>query len=138
MATIIGRNTKVAISAAGATYTEIGKITSASLSYSDDIADETNNDSGGFKEGKYADSQATLDIQCKFDSSDAGQVLLLAAKTSKTGYYFRFRPAAATGERQIIFVGLVESYDVDTSTGEVSDLAASISSTGAIATSIQT
>jgi len=138
MSKIIGRSCDVAISAAGSSYTELGEIMSASLSVSDDVADATTNDSGGFKEGMYADSQASLDVTMKYSKADAGQALLYTAKFAKTLYYFRVRPlASAAVEYEFIFQGLITDLTLDASTGDVEELSASIQSSGTITKQVQ-
>jgi hypothetical protein len=137
MATIIGRSKKVAISTNGSSYTDIGKIIDATVALAHDLADETTDDSAGWKESKFADSQLTLTISGKFNSSDTGQGMLITAATGKTTYYFRWRPDEVGGERQIIMQGNVESFDREGSTGEVQTFSATIQSTGTVTESTQ-
>lgn len=137
MATIIGRNLKVAISDDDITYVDLGRVLDGSLDVADDIADETTNDSGGFKEGKYADSQATLDVTLKYDSANAGQINLINAKTAKQQKFFRFRPEETSGELEWRFKANIPSLTVDTSTGEVEEMSATMESTGTITKATQ-
>jgi len=132
MATIIGRNAKVAISPDGITYTDIGKVTSASLSFASDMADETNNDSGGFKEEQPADSQATIELAGKHNAADTGQAALADRAFDKAKNYFRFRPYTNPGDPEYIFQGYVSDHSVDTETGAVIDLSATIVSSGTV------
>jgi phosphoserine phosphatase SerB len=71
MATIIGRNLKVAISTDGTTYYDLGKVTSGGISISTDMADETNNDSAGWKEEKVADKLGVTRLRVNKALSEA-------------------------------------------------------------------
>jgi hypothetical protein len=138
MATIIGRNASVAVSdTIGGTYVPIGKVTSASMSFASDMADETNNDSGGFKEEQPADSQATVEISGRWDVGDAGQREIAARAVSKELKYYRFRPKTGAGEHQYIFGAHVSDFSVDTETGAVEDFSATLVSTGTVTKSTQ-
>jgi hypothetical protein len=138
MATIIGRSEEIAISTNGSSYTAIGHVMSVTPSFSHALADETTNDSGGWEESKYADSNLSLSIDGKFNSSDAGQALLIAAATGKLTYYFRFRMQTAGGEYQYIFQGNVESFQGGGgATGEVQPFSASVKSNGTVTISTQ-
>lgn len=133
MATILGRNAKVAESTTlGGSYTDLGKILSGSLSQSTDVADETNNDSAGFKEGKYADEQASLDVTAKYDEANAGQLAVINARDSKVVLFYRVRPQETGSAKQWRFQGLITDLTIDFSTGEVEELSLSIESTGTI------
>jgi len=138
MTTKIGRLAKVAISDTDSSYTDIGKITSASLSFAHDIADETNNDSGGYKEAQYADSQASLDLSFKYDSADSGQAELLTGHAAKSKKWVRFRPDETAGELEYRFQATIDDATVDTETGSVEDGSATISSTGTVTKATQT
>lgn len=133
MATILGRNAKVAeCTTLGGSYTDLGKVLSGSLSQSADVADETNNDSSGFKEGKYADEQASLDVTMKYDEANTGQMAVLAARASKVILYYRVRPQETGSANQWRFLGLITDLTVDFSTGDVEEMSLSIESTGTI------
>lgn len=137
MATIVGRHAKVAISSDGISYTDIGKVTSASMSLDTDILDETNNDSGGYKESQYGDSQASLDVSFKFNSGDGGQADLFDSYDQKLPRYFRFRPEESAGEIEYSFQGRVSSISMDTETGAVEDGSFTVESTGTITKATQ-
>ena len=136
MATVIGRNATLEESADNITYLPVAKGTSISMTVSDDIADETNNDSGGFKEGQYADSQANIDATAKYNNADAGQNNVIAAKIAKTAHWLRFRPEGAlVGGRQFVAQYLLPDVTIDTETGAVEDLSITAESTGILTVS---
>ena len=137
MAMIVGRNAKVAISSNGSSWSDIGRVTSASLSLSDDLADATSNDSGGYKESLYADTQGTLDFSFKYEDGDTGQDALYLAKNTKATYYFRFRPQESSGENQWVFQGNIEDLSFDTETSTVGEASCTVQSTGTITKSDQ-
>ena len=138
MATIIGRNCKVAISTDDTTYYDLGKVTSGGLSIDQDLADETNNDSAGWKESKVADKQISLDVGGKFNSSDNGQKAAMDSIMNGTTIYLRFRPAEGAGETQWKGQFQLSNWGVDTATGDVEDFSVAAQSTGAIVRSAQT
>jgi hypothetical protein len=138
MATKIGRNAKVAISDDGITYVDIGKVTSASMSFASDMADETNNDSGGFKDEQPADSQAVIELSGKADVTDTGQVALSDCAFLKTKKYFRFRSHTNPGDPEFVFQGHASDFSNDTETGAVEDLSATITSSGTVTKQAQT
>jgi len=138
MSVIVGRNGKIAISTAGVTYYDLGKVVDGSLDISSDVADATTNDSGGWKEGEYADAQGALSVTMKYDSSNTGQKALIDEMcTNRAKVYFRFRPAEAAGELQWIFLATLDSVGVSMSTGDVEELSISGASSGAVACSAQ-
>ena len=138
MSKMIGRLATLEISDDGITYTAIGELSSISPSWSTDMADETTNDSAGFKEEQPADSQLSLDAGGKYDPSDAGQAALAAAATGKLKKYFRFRPTTGSTEPEWTFQGHIPEFSVDTETGSVEDLSVSIQSTGTVTFGTQT
>ena len=84
MAMIVGRNAKVAISSNGSSWSDIGRVTSASLSLSDDLADATSNDSGGYKESLYADTQGTLDFSFTVEGSNSAHAYAHASGSASS------------------------------------------------------
>ena len=100
MATNIGRDAvlQIADTDVDGDYVSIAKITSISHNQSNDVADETNNDSAGFKESKYSDSQHTINAGFKWSFADPGQDEAATAANAKTDKFFRFRPKVASGE----------------------------------------
>jgi len=139
MAIIIGRNSKIAVSTDDITYNDIGKITSGSMGTTIDIADATTNDSGGFKEGEYADQQASVDVTAKYDSSNTAQGQILDEfYTNRSKLYFRIRPEESAGEREWKFLATLSDVSIDMSTGEVEEISITADSSGAITIATQT
>ena len=132
MAVIVGRNARVAESATDSGYTEIGKIMSVAYNFSNDIADSTSNDSAGFKEGEYADAQMTLEITCRYDRADTSQIQLIDDCNGKNKRFLRFRPEATSGQREFRAQYTIDSFSLDTSTGDVEEVTFSCSSSGAV------
>ena len=139
MSGTIGRLAKVAVSTDGSTYTDIGVVKSANKSSSTDIADDTTNDSNGYKEGVYADQQMSIDVTARYDSTDAGQTLLMDEYyTLKSKIYVRYRPYESTGAKEWKFLATIDDLSVDTSTGDVEEMSFTATSTGTITMSNQT
>lgn len=133
----IGRKARIAFSTDGVAYNDLGKVLSGDFDDSSDIADATTNDSLGFKEGEYADSQVTIDVVMKYDSSNTAQAALIQAKQNKVKGYLRFRPSEETGELQWIALFTLDTASISTSTGEVEELNVSATSSGTVAKSSQ-
>lgn len=138
MSVIVGRNGRVAASTNGTDYDDLGKVVSAELTITSDIADSTTNDSGGWKEGEYADAQGALSVTMKYDSSNTAQKRIIdEMHTNRTKVWFRFRPEEATGELQWIFLATVSEAGVSIATGEVEEFSCSGESSGIVAVSSQ-
>jgi len=140
MSIILGRNAKVAASTDNfvASDEDLGKVLSGTLDISTDIADATTNDSNGYKEGEYADQQASIDVTMKFDASDAGQQLLIdEVGSNRNKLYLRVRPIETGGAEQWIATFTINSISLDFSTGEVEELSFTASSSGTITNSTQ-
>ncbi len=138
MATTIGRNATLEISDDGAAYDPLGKMTSIGHSFSTDRADETNNDSNGFKEEQPSDSQLALDGSGKFDEADVGQTAAAVAAVGKLKKFWRFRPGGAgSGLVEWTFQGHIPDFNVDTETSSVEDLTVNVSSSGTVVRAIQ-
>lgn len=139
MAIIIGRNAVIASSTDDAAYNDIGKVTSLSMSMTSDIADATTNDSGGYKEGEYADQQLSVDVTVKYDSSNTAQgQVLTEVFTNQSKLYLRIRPEESTGEQEWKALFTIDDLSVDMSTGEVEEMSFTGSSSGTVTVSTQT
>lgn len=139
MAIIIGRRSKIAVSINDVTYNDIGKVMSGSLGSSIDIADATTNDSGGFKEGEYADQQATVDVTAKYDSANLGQAAILTeVYTNRAKVWIRIRPEVSVGQKEWKFLATIDDATIDASTGEVEEFSFTGSSSGTITIGTQT
>jgi hypothetical protein len=138
MATNIGRKATLEISDDGIAYTKLGKMTSIGKAFSTDMADETNNDSDGWKEEQPSDSQMTLDGSGKFDEADSGQTAASLASIGKLKKFWRFRPGGtAVGGVEYTFSGHIPDFNVDTETSSVEDLSVTVNSTGVVTRGIQ-
>lgn len=140
MSGTIGRVATLAISDddVEANYVDIGKVTSNSFDFANDLADCTNNDSGGFKEAIYADSQATVDLEANYDESNTAQSDLVDAEFSKLKKWVRFRHNTGPGLKEFRFQANFADLTIDTSTGDVETLSVSIESTGVVIKAAQT
>jgi len=132
MAKMIGRHFTMEVSTGGVTYTTVGEVNTDSLDVNNDLADSTTNDSGGAKEEMYADSQTSGEVSGKYDSGNAGQILVMAAALNKTQLYCRFRPRTASGEKQFVFLANLANWKTSGSTGDVREFSVSVRSTGAV------
>ncbi len=118
---------------------EVGKIISASISVSNEVADNTTNDDNGATTTAYSNYQYTIDLTCKYDYSDAGQLNMISEATSgRAGLYFRFQPQASVGEYEGIGLFRITSLTIDTSTAETEELSVTAESTGAVTWTAQT
>lgn len=95
----------------GGGYDGVGGITSMSASDSHDEIDETDFDSGGYKERAYGETSVSLTVTCLRDEADAGQDALRAAGSGKTTLTVRYRPYENAGADQLTFTGLVTSVE---------------------------
>ena len=95
----------------GGGFDDVGGITSMSLSESHDSIDETDFDSGGYKESAYGETQLTISVTYLRDEADAGQDALRAASSGKTTVSARYRPTVAGGADQITFTAKVNSLE---------------------------
>jgi hypothetical protein len=132
MGKTIGRDYDVAISLADsdASYVEIANIKTVTFDEAHDIADATDNDSGGRKEAEYADSQVNLSVTCNRDQSDTGQARVQLMSETKVKRYFRVRPKATTGERERIFRAVISAYSDTGTTGAISEMSFTVQSDG--------
>lgn len=137
MAKQLGRNAVIAVSSNGVTYTDVGNVLSISFDVATDKAESTDADSGGAKEELQTDEQASLDITARYNVADAGQLLLFAEEAAKAVLYYRVRPKEATGEREWVFQGNLNSLSVSAPYADVEELSVSVTSTGAITRATQ-
>lgn len=130
----IGRLATASVSTdGGATWDSIGEVKTLGLSISHDLADATTNDSGGWKEEQYADSQLSFEMAGKYDGADVGILALLDAAHNKTQITMRMRPKTDSGvEKEWQFLANISDFKVDTSTGDIEDYSCSVRSTGTV------
>jgi len=132
MADLTATDSKLAISAAGSTYTDIAGIKELSINGSVDKYDKTDHDSGSSKESGPGRSEHTISCSGNYDEADAGQGLLRTAYFGKTVYYFRARPATATGAYGAVAQGFVTSYKVTMGNDGYVQFSADIQLTGSL------
>ena len=134
MGDVKGFDGKLAVSAAGSVYTDVGGVTECSIGTATGKIDVSDWDSAGWKENLVGLSELTLSFTHNYDEADAGQDILRTAANAGTQLYFRFRPAG-TGSGsldEIIALYLIDSYDAPSSPNEGAVTgSASCSSTGA-------
>jgi hypothetical protein len=108
MADLPTRDSKVAVSAAGTTYTSVGGVKDiGDWSIQPGKGEVTDKDSGGFKEYLGGDVDMSFSINGNYNEDDAGQGILITAALARTLLYFRFRPSEATGKYEFIARGIV-------------------------------
>jgi predicted secreted protein len=133
MADNAGFNGKLAVSAAGGAYTDVGGVTEAAISNARGKIDVTDWDSGGWKENLAGFGELTLTFTHNYDEADAGQDIIRTAANAGTQLYFRFRAvgdSSGVGD-EIIAKYLMDSYDAPNNPNEGAVTAsASCSSTG--------
>jgi len=134
MGTLIGRVAEVAVSTDDITYQDIGHVTTADQASSKSIAEETNNDSLGNFQGKYSTRTTTLDVTAYYNSSNAGQLLLLEEYyTNEDGIFIRYRPIDDSGnEKQWKYACLLSDIGIGSSTPEVQEISFSVTANGVI------
>ena len=138
MSLVIGYKAKVEVSEDdGATYVEVGRVTSATFGHETELSDSTSNSDGGYSSKVYAITSGTLDVSLKWEASDPGQVICRESKFARTVLKFRFQPEQSAGQLQYDFDGLISSMSLDTSTNEVQDFSFTVESTGVISQSTQ-
>jgi hypothetical protein len=133
----IGRLSKIKVSDDDVTYNSLGKVTSGTFSISDDVADDTNNDSNGYKEEVLSDQQMTVDFEVKYLVSDTAQAQVITAKTGRTTIYVEAYPQETSGEKKFKFLANITELSIDTQTSEVITMTGTFQSTGTITTSTQ-
>lgn len=110
MADLPGRNSIVAVSVAGSSYTAVGGVKEIDWSMSGETIDVTDHDSGAYKEFEADRQSATLSISGNYDETDPGQDIVKTSAFGRTKIYFRFRPSTAGGAKEYIAQGIVTSF----------------------------
>lgn len=123
----IGRQADVTIGG-----TDIQNILSCDINCTNELADDTTNDSNGYKEACYSDQQITLDITCKYDETGAAGIdkVLDAFFDRTTSNEYVAQPT--TGGYTYTFDGLVSSLNISTTTSETIEVSFTVESTGTI------
>jgi predicted secreted protein len=113
MADEAGFEGKLAVSAAGSVYTDLGGVTECSVATATGKIDVTDWDSAGWKENLVGLAELTISFTHNYDEADAGQDILRTANQGRTHLYFRYRPggdASGVGD-EIIAKYLIDSYE---------------------------
>jgi predicted secreted protein len=108
-----GRNSKLAVSADGITYTDIGG-TKDSISWpiAGTPIETTDRDSGGWKEfGMTGRGELSVSASANYNEDDPGQIILATAVYAQTNLYFRYRPREGAGYYEHIAYGSVTRFD---------------------------
>lgn len=91
--------------------TGVGGITSLSLNRAHDEIDETDFDSGGYKERAYGETGLSISVTVLRDEADTAQDSLRAAVEGKTTVAAVYQPFVGSGSPQIAFTALVSAKD---------------------------
>lgn len=111
MADLPSRDSKVAVSAAGSTYTDVGGVKEiGDWSISGSTIDVSDHDSGLFQEFLAGRGSLSFSLSGNYDEADAGQEILYTAAAARTKIYFRFRPKTASGSYEYIAQGIVTGF----------------------------
>lgn len=137
MAVTTGKLADVAESSSDSSYTEIGEIVSASRSFSNDTAESTSNDSGGYKTREYTNAEQTLSVTCRYDKTDTGQAAVIAAAEAKTKLWLRYRPKASSGEFEWRASHTIDSYEISADNDGIDELTFTATSDGTITKATQ-
>lgn len=132
MAKRLGRNWDVAIDDTGSAYVEIGNIKSSDVNIENDKIDATDNDSAGFNEGEYGQTQFTVNATMNYDKADAAQLELQAAAEAKTKKFFRVRPTSTSGEREMSAQCIITSYNITGDTTSIAEVSFTAESDGVV------
>ena len=121
------------MSAAGTTYTPIGKLTDIDLEREKEVIETNNFDSPNDEESIAGMKKWGLGGASLFVYNDAGQVLVEAAYESVDPYYFRLTPRAGiVGGYQFTGTGHVTSATLGFKTNEVIKYELEVQGTGAL------
>lgn len=137
MALTSGRAGKLAVSAAGVTYTDVGDITNIEYNESHETEDKTTFDSAGYKESGYGETQATLSVTFRRDESDAGQDIIRTSNEAKSAIYYRVRMYENSGANQKTFQGKINGLSNTNARNEVVEQKLDVESTGTITSNTQ-
>ena len=132
MSDVKGFDGKLAVSAAGSVYTDVGGVTECSLSTAHGKIDVTDWDSAGWKENLVGLSELTLSFTHNYDEADTGQDIIRTANESPAQLYFRYRPMGdGSTQREVIAKYNIDSYEDSSPNEGAVTSSASCSSTGA-------
>lgn len=135
----IGRTSVVKVNDGGGA-TEVQNILSADLNGGFDLADDTTNDSDGYKENAYADRQVTLDVTCKYAETGGIQDVFAQYYSATPGTLtVTYQPlGAGVGTKyEYVFTARISSCNISSSTGETIETSFTLESTGSITYQLQ-
>lgn len=130
MAELPARNAKLYASAAGVTYTEVTGVKDTGFDGSGSAEDVTDHDSGLFKEFIAGRGEAKITYSGNYNEADSGQGIVRTAYLGRTTCYFKFRPAVATGAKEIYCNGIVTSFKISAPNDGVIPLTFDVQLTG--------
>lgn len=128
---------KLAVSAAGSVYTDVGGIISLDYDEGTDEIDTTDFDSAGNKENVSGENQSTLSASFHRDEADSGQDIIRTAKQAGALLYFRYRPYESAGADQFIFTATITSLKNANARNALVECSMEAKSSGAITHSTQ-
>jgi predicted secreted protein len=130
MAELPARNAKLYASAAGSTYTEVKGVKSTGFDGSGESEDVTDHDSGLFKEYIAGRGDSKIPYSGNYDETDPGQAIIRTAFFARSTCYLKFRPAVATGSKEIYCNGIIISFKIDAPNEGVIPLSFDVQLTG--------
>ena len=138
MADVRGRDAKLAVSAAGSSYTDVAGAKDVSFSINKEKLDVTDWNSGAWKEHLTGRKTITMSVEANYDEADAGLDIVNASAQADTQIYFRYRPRGDTGGAdQMIFKGTIDSFEDSSPNDDAAQVSFSVEATGAVTFSTQ-
>lgn len=109
---ISGRNSKIAVSADGVTYTDVaGTKDNIDWPISGEPLETTDRDSGGWKEfGFTGRGELSVRFGGNYNEDDPGQAIIMTAVYAQTNLYFRYRPRELAGYNEYIANGAITNF----------------------------
>jgi predicted secreted protein len=132
MGDVKGFSGKLAVSAAGSSYTDVGGVTAAVISNARGKIDVTDWDSAGWKENLAGFGELTLTFTHNYDEANAGQDIIRTAAQAGSQLYFRYRPGGDGSGSLDETIGLynIDSYEDSSPNEGAVTSSGSCSSTG--------
>lgn len=128
---------KLAVSAAGSAYTDVGGVISIDYDEGTEAIDTTDFDSGGNKEAVSGENQSTLSVSFHRDEADSGQDIIRTAKQAGNLLYIRYRPYELAGADQFIAQYVLTSLKNSSARNALVECSLEAQSSGAITHSTQ-
>jgi len=133
MGDVRGFDGKLAVSAAGSVYTDVGGVTEVGFSHARGKIDVSDWDSSGWKENLVGFGEITLSFTHNYDEADAGQDIIRTAANAGSQLYFRYRPGGDGSGTKDEMIGkyMLDSYEDSSPNEGAVTSSGSASSTGA-------